>query len=106
MDDQFSGAGGDFGIGYRHAYGPTVPRLTAHPTVLADRGPRLRPAGDHDAAPADQPVDHLFPNGSLRPTSVIFALCVVPATVALTRHVDGQPAVWARRVALVTAAVV
>ena len=31
---------------------------------------------------------------------------MVPATVALTRHVEGQPAVWARRVALVTAVAV
>jgi hypothetical protein len=36
----------------------------------------------------------------------MFAVCVVPATVALTRHTEGRPAVWARRVALVCAVVV
>ena len=49
---------------------------------------------------------HLFPNGSLRPTSLIFALLVVPATAALTRHADGRPEVWARGVALVAATMV
>ena len=32
---------------------------------------------------------HLFPDASFRSTSLLFVVCVVPATVLLTRHVHG-----------------
>jgi len=86
--------------------------LSAHPAVLADRGPRDRPPADPDVAflmDHGSPLFavpclvliaalaifegyhwlHLIPNGSTRPTAILFLLGVVPATVALTRRLEG-----------------
>jgi hypothetical protein len=49
---------------------------------------------------------HLFPETSLRSTSLLFVVCVVPATVLLTRHVQGPRWIPADRVARAGAVVV
>jgi hypothetical protein len=119
MDEQFSGGTRGVGLSRRHGGRSAVPTLTAHPAVLAERGPRSRPTEAREEPCGDVSVEplfaapglilvaavaifegyhwlHLVPDGLLRPTSVAFTLSVVPATVALTRHVDAPAVVWAR----------
>ena len=48
---------------------------------------------------------HLFPNGTSRPTALLFALVAVPATFALTRRVDAPQVPRARIVARVCAGI-
>jgi hypothetical protein len=124
MDEQLSGGTRGVGLSHRHAGGRAVPTLTAHPAVLADRGPRSRPTETPDESSGHESAEplfaapglilfaavaifegyrwlHLVPDGLLRPTSVAFTLSVVPVTVALTRHVDAPTAAWARIAAVV-----
>lgn len=122
VGETFGDATGSGTLRARRAYGPTVPHLTAHPAVLADERPRARAVdGSTDAEEHRERTPlfaapflilvaamaifegyhwlQLFPKESLRPTSLIFALLVAPATFALTRHLPAPRLPWARRVA-------
>jgi len=112
VDEQFSEAIRSGILGVQHGDGRAVP---------SDSGPRARPAARARIADRDPGLPlfaapglvllaalaifagyrwlNLFPNGSLRPTSLLFALAVAPATFALTRHVHAPQVPGARVVA-------
>jgi hypothetical protein len=108
VDEQFGEAIRSGTLGVRHGDGRVVP---------SDSGPRARARNaDRDpglplfAAPglvllaalaifAGYRWLNLFPNRSLQPTSLLFALAVAPATFALTRHVHAPQVPGTRVVA-------
>jgi len=128
MDLHLSEATHSGTAGLRHGHARAEPSLTAQPTVQADGGPPVplvsaltshsdhRQAAPRLAAPGLVLVAafaifagyhwlHLFPNGSTRPTALLFALFAAPATFVLTRHVDAPQVPGARIVARVCAVI-
>lgn len=126
VNQQFSAATRSGTAGARHGKGRCQPSLTAHPTVLADSGPRVQPVVTQSSNPDHIRVApqfaapglvlvaalaiytgyhclHLFPSGSSRLTALLFALFAAPGTLALTRHVDAPQVPGARIVARISA---
>jgi hypothetical protein len=126
VDQQISEATRSGNAGIRHRGGRPEPPLAPHLTALADSGPRAQPV----AAPSSNSDDlrvappfaapgmvlvaalsiatgyhwlHVLPDGSFRPTALLFALTAPPATFTLTRHVDARHVPGPRIVARLSA---